>query len=101
MRSIRCALTALATGGILLAGASAACADDGFTVYAPIDNTYSIVFGDLQQVAGDDVFNAGRDNTVGSHNGTAPAGDPGTQFLSNEAVVRGTSGLWADSILSR
>lgn len=51
MRSIRCALTALAAGGIILAGASAASADDAFTVYAPVTNTYSIVFGDLSQVA--------------------------------------------------
>ncbi|WP_405982831.1 hypothetical protein [Streptomyces sp. NBC_00158] len=105
MRSPRCALTALAVGGILLAGASAASADDGFFVYAPIDNTYSIVFGDLSQIAGDDVFNAGRDNTVGSHNGTAPAGDlgaaslTGTQILSDEALMQGAAGQWSDSVL--
>ncbi|AZM93678.1 MULTISPECIES: hypothetical protein [Streptomyces] len=102
MRSIRCALTVLATGGILLAGASAASADDGFTVYAPINNTYSIVFGDLQQIAGDDVFNAGHDNTVGSHNGTAPAGDigTGTQILSNDAFMQ-RAGQWTGSVLSQ
>ncbi|MEU6314700.1 hypothetical protein [Streptomyces sp. NPDC047014] len=99
MRSIRCALTALAAGGILLAGASAASADDGdFTVYAPISNTASFVFGDLSQTAADDVFNAGHDNTVGSHNGAAPAGDigmmalPGTQMLSDEAMMQGMLG---------
>ncbi|MGE7386357.1 hypothetical protein ACQKM2_12865 [Streptomyces sp. NPDC004126] len=101
MRSIRCALTALATGGILLAGASAACADDGFTVYAPIDNTYSIVFGDLQQIAGEDVFNVGRDNTVGSHNGTAPAAGIGTQLLSDEPLIQGAAGQWTSGILSQ
>ncbi|MEU9176422.1 hypothetical protein AB0C90_06135 [Streptomyces sp. NPDC048550] len=107
MRSIRLALTALAAGGIILAGASAASADDNFVVYAPIDNTYSIVFGDLTQVAGDDVFNAGRDNTVGSHNGTASAGDigmaamPGTQMLSNEALMQGAAGQWTGHMLGQ
>ncbi|WP_327132177.1 hypothetical protein OG311_14655 [Streptomyces sp. NBC_01343] len=107
MRSIRLALTALAAGGVILAGASAACADDTFTVYAPIDNTYSIVFGDLNQVAGDDVFNAGRDNTVGSHNGAAPAGDigmaalPGTQILGTEALMHGAAGQWTGKVLTK
>ncbi|MFC6136941.1 hypothetical protein [Streptomyces spororaveus] len=107
MRSIRCALTALAAGGILLAGASAASADDAFTLYAPVSNTYSIVFGDLSQVAGDDVFNAGHDNTVGSHNGAAPAGDigmasvPGTQVLSNEALMKGAAGQWTGTIMTK
>ncbi|WP_406182945.1 hypothetical protein [Streptomyces sp. NBC_01006] len=107
MRSIRPALTALAVGGIILAGASAASADDTFTVYAPIDNTYSIVFGDLTQLAGDDVFNAGRDNTVGSHNGAAPAGDigmaalPGTQVMSNESGMQGAAGQWTGKIFGR
>ncbi|MFF2785662.1 hypothetical protein ACFVT6_02615 [Streptomyces sp. NPDC058049] len=107
MRSIRCALTALAAGGILLAGASAASADGAFTIYAPVSNTYSIVFGDLSQVAGDDVFNAGHDNTVGSHNGTAPAGDvgmaavPGTQILSNEALMQRAAGQWTGNIVGK
>ncbi|MFJ3171268.1 hypothetical protein ACIPJK_10860 [Streptomyces roseus] len=107
MRSIRLALTALAVGGFLLAGASAASADDAFTVYAPIDNTYSIVFGDVSQVAGDDVFNAGRDNTVGSHNGAAPAGDigtaalPGTQVLGNGALMHGAAGQWTGKMLGK
>ncbi|MFJ3199231.1 hypothetical protein [Streptomyces sp. NPDC086989] len=104
MRSVRLALTALASGGIVLAGASAASADDAFTVYAPIDNTYSIVFGDLNQLAGGDVFNAGRDNTVGSHNGAATAGDigtaalPGTQVLGNGTLTRGAAGQWTGGI---
>ncbi|MEY2229019.1 hypothetical protein [Streptomyces sp. BF23-19] len=107
MRSIRCALTALAAGGILLAGASAASADDAFTIYAPVSNTYSIVFGDLNQVAGDDVFNAGHDNTVGSHNGAAPAGDigmatmPGTQIMSNDALMQRAAGQWTGSIIGK
>ncbi|MFD3469064.1 hypothetical protein ACFWWM_22330 [Streptomyces sp. NPDC058682] len=110
MRSIRCVLTALAAGGILLAGASAASAasaDDAFTVYAPVSNTYSIVFGDLSQVAGDDVFNAGHDNTVGSHNGAAPAGDigmtalPGTQVLSNEALMQRAAGQWTGKAIGK
>ncbi|MFD7835216.1 hypothetical protein [Streptomyces sp. NPDC059761] len=107
MRSIRPALTALAVGGIILAGASAASADGTFTVYAPIDNTYSIVFGDLTQLAGDDVFNAGRDNTVGSHNGAATAGDigmaalRGTRALGNESVTQGAAGQWTGKIFGR
>lgn len=45
------------------------------------------------------MFNAGRDNTVGSHNGAAPTGDigmaglPGTQVLSNEALMQGAMRL--------
>ncbi|MFE5828414.1 hypothetical protein ACFQ7B_42745, partial [Streptomyces erythrochromogenes] len=70
-------------------------------------NTYSIVFGDLSQVAGDDVFNAGRDNTVGSHNGAATAADigiaalPGTQALSNESLMQGAAGQWTGNILGK
>lgn len=45
---------------------------------APVDGDshYVFVLGNNNhvQVAEDDVFNAGRDNTVGSNDGTAPLG---------------------------
>ncbi|MBT2450809.1 hypothetical protein J7F03_27800 [Streptomyces sp. ISL-43] len=66
MRSVRSALSVVAAGVIVLGGASAAAAD--VTVYAPSENSYTIVFGDWLQFAGDDVFNAGLNNTVGSNN---------------------------------
>lgn len=66
MRSVRSVLTVLATGALLFAGASAASAD--VTVTVPEGSSYTLVFGDWLQFAGDDVFNAGHDNTVGSNN---------------------------------
>ncbi|GHI85374.1 hypothetical protein ACWGF3_36795 [Streptomyces xanthophaeus] len=66
MRPVRSLLTALAAGAIVLGGASVASAD--VVVYAPAENSYTIVFGDWLQFAADDVFNAGHDNTVGSNN---------------------------------
>ena len=66
MRSVRSVLSVLAAGAIVLGGASAATAD--VNVYAPAENSYTLVFGDWFQIAGDDVFNAGHDNTVGSNN---------------------------------
>ncbi|MEN8655338.1 hypothetical protein ABCR94_33360 [Streptomyces sp. 21So2-11] len=60
MRSVLCVLAA---GAIILGGASAASAD--VTVNTG-DPSYTIVFGDWLQFAGDDLFNAGHDNTVGS-----------------------------------
>ncbi|MFB7463507.1 hypothetical protein ACFCZ1_08360 [Streptomyces sp. NPDC056224] len=66
MRSVRSLLSVLAAGAIVLGGASSAAAD--VNVYAPLENSYTIVFGDWLQIAGDDVFNAGHNNTVGSNN---------------------------------
>lgn len=66
MRSVSSALTAVAALAIVLGGASAASADVNVTF--PSENSYTIVFGDWSQIAGDDVFNAGHDNTVGSNN---------------------------------
>ena len=66
MRSMRTVFSVLAAGAIVLGGASAASAD--VVVFAPAENSYTIVFGDWLQFAADDVFNAGHDNTVGSNN---------------------------------
>ncbi|MGW5848887.1 hypothetical protein ACWFQ8_13215 [Streptomyces sp. NPDC055254] len=66
MRSMRTVFSVLAAGAIVLGGASAASAD--VVVFAPAENSYTLVFGDWLQFAGDDVFNAGHDNTVGSNN---------------------------------
>ncbi|MET9887372.1 hypothetical protein ABZZ20_30385 [Streptomyces sp. NPDC006430] len=66
MRSVRSLVTVLAAGVIVLGGASAASAD--VNVISQPENSYTIVFGDWLQFAGDDVFNAGHDNTVGSNN---------------------------------
>ncbi|MFJ1708239.1 hypothetical protein [Kitasatospora sp. NPDC088346] len=44
------------------------------------DNTtapWAIVLGDGNQLAGDDIFNVGRDNTVGSYNGDGSPVDAG------------------------
>ncbi|MFE3996681.1 hypothetical protein ACFXPW_34085 [Streptomyces goshikiensis] len=72
-RSVRsralAALTVLAAAGALSAVASPALAAP-----ADGDSHYVFVLGNNNhvQVAEDDVFNAGRDNTVGSNDGTAP-----------------------------
>ncbi|MFD3807886.1 hypothetical protein ACFWSF_21425 [Streptomyces sp. NPDC058611] len=66
MRSARTLFSVLAAGAIVFGGASAAAAD--VTVNVAPQNSYTLVFGDWLQFAGDDVFNAGHDNTVGSNN---------------------------------
>jgi hypothetical protein len=54
---------------VLLAVAGAACLP-GITAAQAAGRSRTIVIGDQNQVAGDDVFNAGGDNTVGSNDGT-------------------------------
>ncbi|MFE3766874.1 hypothetical protein ACFXPI_34545 [Streptomyces sp. NPDC059104] len=66
MRSVRSAFAVLATAAIVLGGAGAASAD--VTVTVPEGSQYNLVFGNWFQYAADDIFNAGRDNTVGSNN---------------------------------
>ncbi|MFD8410204.1 MULTISPECIES: hypothetical protein [unclassified Streptomyces] len=66
MRSLRSAFTAVAAAAIVFGAAGTASADVTVTVLEPTSNTF--VFGDWLQIAGDDVFNAGFDNTVGSNN---------------------------------
>ncbi|MGW0362526.1 hypothetical protein [Streptomyces sp. NPDC002990] len=61
MRSVRSVLCVLAAGAIVLGGASAASAD---VVVTTGDPSYTFVFGDWLQFAGDDLFNAGHDNTT-------------------------------------
>ncbi|MEU4357868.1 hypothetical protein [Streptomyces virginiae] len=63
---MRFLLTALAAGAVAFGTAGAASAD--VTVDYQPQPSFTIVFGDWSQVAGDDVFNAGHDNTVGSNN---------------------------------
>ncbi|MEW1632936.1 hypothetical protein AB0469_02555 [Streptomyces sp. NPDC093801] len=63
MRSL---LTALAAGAIVFGGATAASADVNVDFHP--QPSYTIVFGHWLQFAGDDVFNAGHDNIVGSNN---------------------------------
>ncbi|MER5197289.1 hypothetical protein ACWD3J_29175 [Streptomyces sp. NPDC002755] len=63
MRSL---LTALAAGAMVFGTAGIASADVNVD-FGP-QPSYTIVFGDWLQFAGDDVFNAGNDNTVGSNN---------------------------------
>ncbi|OIJ64265.1 hypothetical protein [Streptomyces mangrovisoli] len=67
MRFVRTGFAALATTAIVLGTAGAASADVTVTV-SDTPATYNIVFGDWNQIAGDDVFNAGQNNTVGSNN---------------------------------
>ncbi|MFB7171005.1 hypothetical protein ACFCYM_09310 [Streptomyces sp. NPDC056254] len=63
---MRFLLTALAAGAVVLGTAGAASAD--VTVDYHPQPSFTIVFGDWSQIAGDDVFSAGHDNTVGSNN---------------------------------
>ncbi|MFD9431951.1 hypothetical protein [Streptomyces sp. NPDC060002] len=63
MRSL---LTALAAGALVFGTAGIASADVNVDI-GP-QSSYTIVFGDWLRFAGDDVFNAGNDNTVGSNN---------------------------------
>ncbi|MFG3343560.1 hypothetical protein ACGF1Z_00665 [Streptomyces sp. NPDC048018] len=63
MRSL---LPVLAAGAIVLGSAGFAHADVNVE-YEP-ETSYTVVFGGWNQVAADDVFNAGHDNTVGSDN---------------------------------
>ncbi|CAL9350019.1 hypothetical protein SUDANB120_00443 [Streptomyces sp. enrichment culture] len=69
MRPVSSTLAALATlaaGVVVLGGAGTASAD--VTVTFPEAVSHTVVFGDWLQIAGDDVFNAGHDNIVGSNN---------------------------------
>ncbi|MFD9123650.1 hypothetical protein [Kitasatospora sp. NPDC059571] len=52
---------------VLLAVAGAACLPAASAAATPQQRI--IVIGDNNQVAGDDIFNAGHDNTVGSNDG--------------------------------
>ncbi|MFE3741337.1 hypothetical protein [Streptomyces sp. NPDC059134] len=63
-------LRALATLTVLVAGSLASVATPA--VAGDTDSHVHII-GSIVQYAGDDNFNAGRDNTVGSNDGTAPA----------------------------
>ncbi|MER6314953.1 hypothetical protein [Streptomyces sp. NPDC001581] len=68
VRTTSRALAVLAAGTMLglFAAAAPAAADSG--------PTYVFVIGsNIVQSAQDDIFNAGRDNTVGSHNGATAA----------------------------
>ncbi|MBW5484205.1 hypothetical protein [Streptomyces bambusae] len=76
----RTAATLLAAAALSVLGAAApAAADSGPTWVFVVDST-------IVQIAQDDVFNAGRDVTVGSHNGTAPAAEPAMAFSSMAAT---------------
>ncbi|GAA1580926.1 MULTISPECIES: hypothetical protein [Streptomyces] len=66
MRPVSSALAALAAGALVLTATGAANAD--VTVTLPEAVSHTVVFGDWLQIAGDDVFNAGHDNIVGSNN---------------------------------
>ncbi|MEU2392292.1 hypothetical protein [Streptomyces sp. NPDC007369] len=66
MRSLRSALAAVAAAAVVLGAAGAASADVNVAFVQP--TSYTLVFGDWFQIAGDDVFNAGFDNVVGSNN---------------------------------
>lgn len=63
---MRFLLTALAAGAVVFGTAGVASAD--VTVNYQPQPSFTIVFDDWSQVAGDDVFSAGHDNTVGSNN---------------------------------
>ncbi|MFI6697836.1 hypothetical protein ACIBJC_02460 [Streptomyces sp. NPDC050509] len=61
---------ALAALTVLVAAALASVSAPAFAAGPGDTNVY--IIGSKVQYAGDDNFNAGRDNTVGSNNGTAP-----------------------------
>ncbi|KOU43760.1 hypothetical protein ADK53_04810 [Streptomyces sp. WM6373] len=63
---MRFLLTALAAGAVVSGTAGVAGAD--VTVNYQPQPSFTFVFGDWSQVAGDDIFSAGHDNTVGSDN---------------------------------
>ncbi|MFE8012263.1 hypothetical protein [Streptomyces antibioticus] len=66
MRAVRSGLTVLAACALVLVAGGTAGA--GVSVDDSSAPSVTIVFGDWGQFAGDDVFNAGHDNTVGSNN---------------------------------
>ncbi|MFJ6725090.1 MULTISPECIES: hypothetical protein [unclassified Streptomyces] len=65
-RTVRSGLAVLAACAAVVLGSGAAHAD--VTVEDEAEPSVTIVFGDWVQIAGDDVFTAGHDNTVGSDN---------------------------------
>ncbi|MEV4616592.1 hypothetical protein AB0K43_28935 [Kitasatospora sp. NPDC049258] len=65
-------LAAAAAGAAGLPGVAAADIN-----YDSANGPWAIVLGNGNQLAGDDIFNVGRDNTVGSFNGTSSAVDAG------------------------
>ncbi|MER8187666.1 hypothetical protein [Kitasatospora sp. NPDC094015] len=65
-------LAAAAAGAASLQGVAAADIN-----YDASNGPWAIVLGDGNQLAGDDIFNVGRDNTVGSYNAAGSAVDAG------------------------
>ncbi|WP_405013326.1 hypothetical protein [Kitasatospora sp. NBC_01539] len=81
-RALRRAAVLLAvTGAVCLPAASAVADSDDFNP--------TIVIGNHNQLAGDDIFNAGQDNTVGSNDGgsdSARAGMLDTDVYASRVV---------------